>query len=430
MSDDLRDFFDENTQWVDQDGNPVPDAAASASLPGASPADGTSGGTSAEPSARRLPPPPAPPKSRRDMRRKRQIAKRRGAMKAAIVALAVVLVLVCAGTVFSLVRANIGRFGSSVTRSVLEDYMGPGEGSVEFTVEQGESSSQIAAKLEEAGVVKSAGAFTQAVANAGTPALYPGTFSLQLKMRAADVVAILSDNSKAGGFLEVKAGERASDVIANAAKLSGIDAGEFQKIVDAKGTGILPAEAGGSFEGWFEPGAYNVKGQTDASAVLKAMVDKRIAKLDSLKVPTGQDRERILIIASIAESEVNRAEYYGKVSRVILNRLDKGMTLGMDTTVAYGLGIQASQLTNAQLNDASNRYNTRVNRGLTPTPISNPGDNAIQAAMNPEQGDWLFFVTTNLSTGETKFTTGSESDQHAQFEQYVQEYKTNNPGAN
>ena len=94
------------------------------------------------------------------------------------------------------------------------------------------------------------------------------------------------------------------------------------------------------------------------------------------------------------------------------------MTLGMDSTTAYGLGINGTQLTNAQLNDSSNKYNTRVNKGLTPTPISNPGDNAIQAAMNPEQGDWLYFVT------------GSVEEQNAQFEQYVKEYKDNNKNAN
>ena len=57
-----------------------------------------------------------------------------------------------------------------------------------------------------------------------------------------------------------------------------------------------------------------------ASEILKAMVDKRIAKLDELGVPAGSDRERVMIIASIAEAEVNKADYYGKVTRVIENR--------------------------------------------------------------------------------------------------------------
>ena len=72
------------------------------------------------------------------------------------------------------------------------------------------------------------------------------------------------------------------------------------------------------------------------------MVNARIAKLDEMGVPTGEEREKIMIMASIAEAEVNSQEYYGKVTRVILNRIDAGMPLGMDTTVAYGLGITAA----------------------------------------------------------------------------------------
>ena len=69
---------------------------------------------------------------------------------------------------------------------------------------------------------------------------------------------------------------------------------------------------------------------------------------------------------SIAEAEVNSSDYYGKVTRVILNRLDRDMTLGMDSTTAYGLGINGTQLTNAQLNDSSNKYNTTRQQGTHP----------------------------------------------------------------
>lgn len=87
-------------------------------------------------------------------------------------------------------------------------------------------------------------------------------------------------------------------------------------------------------------------------------------------------------IASIAESEACNPDDYGKVARVILNRIDQDMPLGMDSTVAYGFNTTGSKLTDEQLEDGSNPYNTRVNKGLPPTPISNPGDSAIQAAMN------------------------------------------------
>lgn len=122
---------------------------------------------------------------------------------------------------------------------------------------------------------------------------------------------------------------------------------------------------------------------------------------------------------------MNSQEYYGKVSRVIENRLKDDMPLGMDSTVAYGFKVKGTELTNDQLNDGSNPFNTRVNKGLPPTPISNPGDDAIQAAMHPEDGDWLYFVTTDLKTGETKFTSSYD-----EFEKFVQEYKNGNENAN
>ena len=143
----------------------------------------------------------------------------------------------------------------------------------------------------------------------------------------------------------------------------------------------------------------------------------RIAKLDELGIPEGQREEKINV-ASIIENEVNKDEYRGKVARVIYNRLEQDMPLGMDSVVAYGNGVESSQLTDAMLNDPSNPYNDRVNKGLPPTPISNPGDASLSAAMSPEEGDWLYFCTVNLQTGETKFTASED-----EFYQFRDEYK-------
>lgn len=81
------------------------------------------------------------------------------------------------------------------------------------------------------------------------------------------------------------------------------DVSQFQAVMDGGGAGILPDEAGGKFEGWLEPGSYNVQNKS-AEDIIKEMVDARVSKLDSLGVPTGSERERILNIASIAEAEV------------------------------------------------------------------------------------------------------------------------------
>lgn len=394
MTDNLNDFFSDNAQWVDS-------------------SDDTSFNSAM---------PPQPPKSRRDMRRRREQKRRR--LYITIIAALVVVILIGVGG-FSGVRA-LKRWkaaNEANSQSQIEDYTGPGDKEVTFTVESGQGAAEIAENLVKAKIVKSAAAFTSAVSGAAAT-LYPGSYALKTHMKASDVVKILSDQSQAGGFAEIRAGERVSDIIANAAQASGIDVSEFQAIIDGGGSGILPEEAGGKFEGWLEPGSYNAQNKS-AEDIIKSMVDARIVKLDDLGVPTGSERERILIIASIAESEVGSDKYYGQVARVILNRIDSDMALGMDTTVAYGLGISASRLTDDQLNDDSNPYNTRIHKGLTPTPISNPGDDAIKASINPPEGKWMYFVTTNLQTGETKFAETED-----EFWKIRDEYKSNNENAN
>lgn len=394
MTDNLNDFFSDNAQWVDS-------------------SDDTSFNSAM---------PPQQPKSRRDMRRRREQKRRR--LYITIIAALVVVILIGVGG-FSGVRA-LKRWkaaNEANSQSQIEDYTGPGDKEVTFTVESGQGAAEIAENLVKAKIVKSAAAFTSAVSGAAAT-LYPGSYALKTHMKASDVVKILSDQSQAGGFAEIRAGERVSDIIANAAQASDIDVSEFQAIIDGGGSGILPEEAGGKFEGWLEPGSYNAQNKS-AEDIIKSMVDARIAKLDDLGVPTGSERERILIIASIAESEVGSDKYYGQVARVILNRIDSDMALGMDTTVAYGLGISASRLTDDQLNDDSNPYNTRIHKGLTPTPISNPGDDAIKASINPPEGKWMYFVTTNLQTGETKFVETED-----EFWKIRDEYKNNNENAN
>lgn len=381
MADNFNDFFDENTHWVEGNANPP--------------------GGSLEP--------PQPPKSRKEMRKRREKRKQRHTM--VIIAVIVVIALMVCGGYFGVKKLKSIRDSQSQTTAVIADYPGPGDGDVQFTVEEGQGADVIAKNLFKQKIIKSAAAFTSVVM-ANDAKLYPGTFSLKKHMAASDVLAILSDSSNASGFLDVKSGERVADVLDAAASLSGIDRSEFDTIVNGGGSGILPAEAGGSFEGWFEPGSYNVQSMTSASDILKAMVDKRIAKLDELGVPSGSDRERVMIIASIAEAEVNKSDYYAKVTRVIENRLDQGMALGMDSTVAYGNNVKSAEVTTAMTQDASNPYNTYQIAGLPPTPISNPGDNAISAALNPEPGDWLYFCTVNLDTGETKFA--ATADEHNQ----------------
>ncbi|OZG49460.1 endolytic transglycosylase MltG [Pseudoscardovia suis] len=361
-----------------------------------------------------------PVHSRRELReRRRKLSKRRN-LRVIFIVVFVVMALVVVFTVRSVASRRGTSPDSQQSTAEALDYYDSQEGEeVQFTVNSGEDASTIAQHLVQQDIVKTTEGFLHAVnaQNAGSK-LQPGVFTLRKHMSSASVVGVLIDTSAAQGILQVKSGETVSDVINAAAAASGIDVSQFQAIISAGGNSILPDEAGGSYEGWFEPGSYNVSdSSTTAQSVITQLVQARIAKLDELGIPEGQREEKINV-ASIIENEVNKDEYRGKVSRVIYNRLEQDMPLGMDSVVAYGNGVESSQLTDAMLNDPSNPYNDRVNKGLPPTPISNPGDASLSAAMSPEEGDWLYFCTVNLQTGETKFTASED-----EFYQFRDEYK-------
>lgn len=361
-----------------------------------------------------------PVHSRRELReRRRKLSKRRN-LRVIFIVVFVVMALVVVFTVRSVANRRGTSPDSQQSTAEALDYYDSQEGEeVQFTVNSGEDASTIAQHLVQQDIVKTTEGFLHAVnaQNAGSK-LQPGVFTLRKHMSSTSVVGVLIDTSAAQGILQVKSGETVSDVINAAAAASGIDVSQFQAIISAGGNSILPAEAGGNYEGWFEPGSYNVSGSsTTAQSVITQLVQARIAKLDELGIPEGQREEKINV-ASIIENEVNKDEYRGKVSRVIYNRLEQDMPLGMDSVVAYGNGVESSQLTDAMLNDPSNPYNDRVNKGLPPTPISNPGDASLSAAMSPEEGDWLYFCTVNLQTGETKFTASED-----EFYQFRDEYK-------
>jgi UPF0755 protein len=144
--------------------------------------------------------------------------------------------------------------------------------------------------------------------------------------------------------------------------------------------------------------------------VIQTLVNRTVKSLDTAQVPQ-EDREKILTIASIIQREARFEDDFYKVSRVIQNRLDPDNQetfglLQMDSTAQYGYGENhdGTVSTSAAALADDNPWNTYVHAGLPIGPISNPGDTAIDAAMHPANGDWLYFVTVNLDTGETVFT--------------------------
>src|SRR5699024_9007659 len=126
-------------------------------------------------------------------------------------------------------------------------------------------------------------------------------------------------------------------------------------------------------------------------------------KYAEIGVPEDELRD-VIIKASIVQGEGMFAEDLPKVARVVENRLEDtsetGGRLEMDSTIHFIFQERGKAGTTDEQRQVDDPYNTYVNPGLPPGPINSPGEAAIRAALNPEPGDWLYFVTVNPTTGE------------------------------
>lgn len=310
-----------------------------------------------------------------------------------------------------------------------DDYPGPGQGEVEVTIPAGATGAAMATILVEADVVASTGAFTDAfAANPDAPGIQPGTYRLQQKMRAADVVAaLINSENRIVTRVTIPEGLRLNQTLEKLSATTAIPIEEFQAAMADPAALGLPAEAGGNYEGWLFPATYSFEPGQTATDMLKAMIAKTVSVFDARSIAPA-DRQRVLILASLAEGEARTAEDRAKVVRAIYNRLDIGMPLQIDASVAYGLGINGRELTSDQVspNATDNPYNTYAHLGLPPGPINSPGEVSIDAALAPADGPWLFWVTVNLDTGETRFA--ETNAEHNANRQLLREWEEANGG--
>ena len=354
-------------------------------------------------------------------RERRRKAKRRAQRRRNIASFVVMLVALAllVGGGWVLVRPLLSPDDGPTT---ITDYPGPGHGEVQVVISEGDSGADIAATLTEENVVATAGAFVSAFnANPDSGSIQPGTYALQEEMRSSDAVrALLDPASRSDMAITVPEGVRASNIYERIAAQLEVDLADVESAAEEVAADYLPDEANGNIEGWLQASTYNIHPEDTPRSILEKMVDRTVSTLDELEVPTNQ-REDILNIASIIEAEVVLPEDRGRVSRVVQNRLagcSGDGTLGMDSTLAYGLDTPAAQITSDQWDDADLPYNTRRVAGLPPTPINSPGQAAMEAALNPPEGNWCYFVTVNLDTGATRFT-----DDPQEHEQNRQEFR-------
>ncbi|MFG2284787.1 endolytic transglycosylase MltG [Streptomyces sp. NPDC048595] len=196
--------------------------------------------------------------------------------------------------------------------------------------------------------------------------------------------------------LTVPEGQRATQVYAAVDKALHLPGGSTAKA--AKRAKLpLPEGANGNPEGYLFPATYPIHSDTTPASLLSYMVKTANERLAANKITSY----RTVVIASIVQAEADRPADMGKVARVIDNRIARHMPLQMDSTINYALG--RSTLNTSHSDTRTNSpYNTYKHEGLPPTPIDNPGADALKAAGAPPAGDWLYFVT--VKPGDTRFT--------------------------
>ncbi len=304
-----------------------------------------------------------------------------------------------------------------------QDFSGEGTGRVVVEVTPGQPLREIGRSLAAAGVVSSADAFASAAAaEPRSTSIAPGSYVMRLGMSGAAAVEwMLDPASRDVARVVIPEGLRLSQLVEVVAKETGISVEDLQAALAHAGDLGLPAEANGSPEGYLFPATYEFARDATADDVIATMIKRgrqaaRDVDLAGGAAALGISAHEALTVASLVQGEAAVADY-PKVARVIYNRLAKDMRLQLDSTVNYGLGTSDLHLSAAQL-ASDTPYNTYVHQGLPPTPIGAPGEQAMEAALHPAKGRWIYFVSTDPAAKITKFT-----DSYRQFLRWKKQFQ-------
>lgn len=310
-----------------------------------------------------------------------------------------------------------------------KDYPGPGGQELAFEVNPGEGAIIIGNRLVVEDIVASTRAFRDAVEAAGTSAeIQPGEYTLRYQMPAREAAKVLLRVGVPGqNYVHVNSGHRVDDVYENIAEQTRYDIEEIEDAADPANFD-LPDDAT-TLEGYIAVGEYHFPMDASIEEILTEMIEPTMDEFERLEITDEEKQHRLVTIASIVEAEA-LPEDYALVAGIIENRLDSTNEqtngyLQIDATVIYGLGIRQLQFTAEDRQDASNEYNTYAHPGLPPGPIGAPSIAALDAAAEPEDSDYYYWITTNIETGETKFSTTYE--QHSEYQQEYRAYCDDNP---
>ena len=337
-----------------------------------------------------------------------QKPKKSGGKKAAIV---VIILVILAAAGFA-----AWRFGLFTPPETKPDVT-PGV-AVEVTIPEGSSTSAIASVLYEADVIADEGVFKKAVSSAGAESsLKPGTYQLTTLMDTGELVdTLVAGPSFYGSRLSIPEGYTISKTAAAVEDATGIPAADFEAAAHnasdfAAEFPFVPEVYGNSLEGYLFPKTYDVPEGATAPDIVRMMLNQFSAELEAAGLTVGgangMSLAEIVNVAAMVQAETGNVDEMPIVASVIYNRLDQGIALQIDSTVIYALGdaFVGPTVTYEDL-EVESPYNTYRMTGLPAGPICSPGIEALKAAANPAQTEYLYYLVTG------------ENGEHSFFENY------------
>jgi len=311
------------------------------------------------------------------------------------------------------------------------DYDGAGTGTVQIVIKDNDTISAMGDTLVDADVVKSTAAFVDAAnANPQGKNIRPGTYNMRKQMSAKAAVTLLLDpKSRVTSGVTIPEGKTALQIYAILSKATNLPVKDFQAAAkDPAALGVPDfwfnrtdkQKKTISIEGFLFPDTYELPPKATASEILSLMVTHFLAVTEKIDfVDTVQKERKIspyeaLTVASLAQAEAGNQADLGKIARVAYNRLYSGdfpcSCLQFDVGINYYYQLTgkptkpSKDMTTAELTNPKNPYRTHGKPGLTPTPINNPGQAALEGAMKPPAGPWLYFVAIDKQ-GHSAFAT-------------------------
>lgn len=311
------------------------------------------------------------------------------------------------------------------------DFAGSGNGEkVEVEIPEGSYGYDIANILRKKGVIKSSDAFVAAQNdNPKGKSLQAGVYLLNKEMSAASAIELMLDG-KSQNLLVIPEGTRNAAVYAKIDDRLELAKGTTAEIAKTKAESLgLPEWADDNpdvkdpLEGFLYPAAYPVAKGSKPEDALKRMVTRANKEYDKLDLEAVAKKHKldgpwqVVTVASLVQVEGKTHDDFRKMAEVVYNRLkptntETNQLLQFDSAFNYLKKQSNINISESEILSSKDPYNTYTQRGLTPGPISNPGADALGAALNPTADGWLYFVATD---GMHKTEFAKTYDEHLEL---------------